>query len=77
MIDVERWADKRLAHFDGGVAPAPPTYQELDDGLGLLEQLYAVYAGFVIRSMPISLTPAIAFNWKAVFLKPWLVAPSL
>lgn len=74
VATVERWADKRLAHFDRGGAPVPPTYRELDDGPDLLEKMYSRYAGFLIRNMPVTLTPSIAYNWKEVFLHPWLNA---
>ena len=68
----ETFADKRIAHFDTGDTPKPPTFQELDDALDLVASLLQKYYSIVMASDIAFTTPMIPFNWKKIFEQPWL-----
>lgn len=67
----ERFADKRVAHHDRGKAPASPSYDELDAGLDVLDELFREYYLRVTGKALLSTTPSIAFNWQKVFEHAW------
>jgi hypothetical protein len=72
VASCETWADKRVAHFDHGVAPKPPTYQELDEALDVIGRMLQKYYNFVTADAIAYTTPEILHNWKRVFEHAWL-----
>jgi hypothetical protein len=72
VATCETWADKRVAHFDTGHAPKPPTYQELDDALDVIGRMLQKYHNMVTADAIAYTTPQILHNWKRVFEHAWL-----
>jgi hypothetical protein len=71
----ETFADKRIAHFDRGNAPKPPTYQDLDDALDLIGELLQKYNSIVLAEDIAFTTPVIQHNWKKIFELAWAPRP--
>lgn len=72
VASCETWADKRVAHFDHGVAPKPPTYKQLDDAMDVIGGMLQKYYNLVTADTIAYTTPEILHNWKRVFEHAWL-----
>ena len=72
LRSCERWADKRVAHFDAGKAPKPPTFGELDEALESLDEMLKKYFNLVTADAIAFTTPEIQYNWKRIFEHPWM-----
>ena len=68
----EEYADKRLAHRDKREPKQPPTIEEVDVCIDLLDALYVKYFGLLRASHMESLLPTWQYEWKAIFRVPWL-----
>ncbi|MBF0293518.1 MAG: DUF2442 domain-containing protein [Nitrospinae bacterium] len=68
----EKYADKRIAHWDKSPPKEIPTYNELDDVVELLDKLYAKYAQLFHGSSAQSLLGTFQYDWKSIFYIPWI-----
>lgn len=69
--DVERYATKRVAHFDEEEPKNTLTFQELDDALDLIHELRVKYL-FLLCGATYQGPPVWTDDWKAIFREPWI-----
>lgn len=70
----EEFADKRIAHWDKGEPDVIPTFGELDDCIKLLDKTYVKYHLLFYAEGTDTLMPTYQYEWKKIFLEPWLKA---
>lgn len=70
----EGFADKRIAHWDKDEPEDVPTFGELDECIKLLDKTYVKYHVLFYAEWMDTLMPTYQYNWKSVFLEPWLAA---
>ena len=70
----EEFADKRIAHWDKDEPEDVPTFGELDECIKLLDKTYVKYHVLFYAEWMDTLMPTYQYNWKTVFLEPWLAA---
>ena len=70
----EEFADKRIAHWDKGEPDVIPTFGELDDCVKLLDKTYVKYHLLFYAESIDTLMPTYQYEWKKIFLEPWLKA---
>ena len=70
----EDFADKRIAHWDKDNPTVIPTFGELDDCLKLLDKTYVKYHLLFYAESIDTLMPTYQYEWKTIFLEPWLKA---
>ena len=70
----EEFADKRIAHWDKGEPDVIPTFGELDDCIKLLDKMYVKYHLLFYAEGTSTLMPTYQYEWKKIFLEPWLKA---
>ena len=70
----EEFADKRIAHRDKGEPEVIPTFGELDDCIKLLDRTYVKYHLLFYAESIDTLMPTYQYEWKTIFLEPWLKA---
>lgn len=70
---IEDFADKRIAHHDKKQPKNLPTFNEVDDCINLLDQMYVKYHLVFHASAMTTLMPVYQYDWKAIFLVPWLL----
>ena len=70
----EDFADKRIVHWDKGEPEVIPTFGELDDCIKLLDQTYVKYHLLFYAESIDTLMPTYQYEWKKIFLEPWLKA---
>ena len=70
----EEFADKRIAHWDKGEPDVVPTFGELDDCIKLLDKTYVKYHLLFYAESTDTLMPTYQYEWKTIFLEPWLKA---
>ncbi len=68
----EEFADKRIAHRDKGEPEDIPTFGELNECIKLLDETYVKYHLLFYAEGMITLMPTYQYNWKKVFLEPWI-----
>ena len=68
----EELADKRIVHWDKGEPEVIPTFGELDDCIKLLDKTYVKYHLLFYAESIDTLMPTYQYEWKKIFLKPWL-----
>ena len=68
----EDFADKRIAHWDKDNPTVIPTFGELDDCIKLLDKMYVKYHLLFFAEGTDMLMPTYQYEWKKVFLEPWL-----
>lgn len=68
----EEFADKRIAHWDTGEPGVVPKFGELDDCIKLLDKTYVKYHLLFYAESIDTLMPTYQYEWKAIFLEPWL-----
>lgn len=68
----EEFADKRLAHRDKREPKAPPTYNEVDECIDLLDELFVKYQLAFHAKSSETLLPTWQYDWKAIFRTPWI-----
>lgn len=72
VVAIETWADKRIAHHDGGVTPIAPTFADLDAALDEVGNTFQKYFSVITADTIAFTTPTIQYNWKKVFTQPWI-----
>ena len=70
----EEFADKRIAHWDKGEPSIIPKFGELDDCIKLLDKTYVKYHLLFYAEGTDTLMPTYQYEWKTIFLEPWLKA---
>jgi len=68
----EDYADKRVAHRDIKEPEELPTFNEIDECIAILDELYVRYFMLFHASHMDSLLPTRQFDWKAIFRIPWI-----
>ncbi len=68
----EDFADKRIAHRDKKEPEDVPKFNELDDCIKLLDKTYVKYHLLFYAESIDTLMPTYQYEWKAIFLEPWL-----
>jgi len=71
-LKCEDFADKRIAHRDKREPKAPPTYNEVDDCISLLDELYVKYLLMFEAKAMDTLLPTWQDDWKEIFRTPWI-----
>jgi len=67
----EKWADKRVAHYDkGNVSPAP-LFQDLNGAINAIGTVFKKY-DLVLRGSDKPLMPIDLTDWEDVFRVPWI-----
>jgi hypothetical protein len=69
---IKRLVDKRLAHATPlNQLRVPPTFDEIEEALEVLDQLFVKYEGLIAGG---GLTTAYPYslNWRRVLERPWL-----
>lgn len=69
----EKYADMRVAHFDKRALKNPPTFKDLDDCINHLEELLKKYLLIFRATCVSSVLPTWEYDWKEIFLAPWIV----
>ena len=70
----EEFADKRIAHWDKGESSIIPKFGELDDCIKVLDKMYVKYHLLFYAESIDTLMPTYQYEWKKIFLEPWLKA---
>ena len=70
----EEFADKRIAHRDKRKPAVVPKFGELDDCIKLLDKTYVKYHLLFYAESIDTLMPTYQYEWKSIFLEPWLKA---
>ncbi len=70
----EKYADRRIAHFDERAISSIPTFLDLDKCIDFLEMLIKKYyllfrAGSLNSILPVSQN---RYDWKAIFKEAWI-----
>ena len=70
----EKYADRRVAHFDKQPMSNIPTFEDLDNCIDVLEKLLKKYyllfrAGSLASILPVSQNK---YDWKAIFKEAWI-----
>lgn len=68
----EKYADKRIAHFDKKMPKRIPTFSELDSCVDLLEVLIKKYYLLFRGGCLLSVLPTFQYDWKQIFHEPWI-----
>lgn len=68
----EDFADKRIAHRDKREPKSLLTYNEVDDCISLLDELYIKYLLMFEAKAMDTLLPTWQYDWKEIFRTPWL-----
>lgn len=69
---LESFADRHVAHRDQSGLKEPPTYNEVDSCIELLEKLYIKYHKLFHAEDIDTLLPEPPHDWKNIFRVPWL-----
>ena len=70
----EAFADKRIAHRDNEESDVVPKFGELDECVKLLDKTYVKYQSLFYAEWVTTVMPTYQYNWKEIFLEPWLAA---
>lgn len=68
----EDFADKRVAHRDKREPKEIPTYNEVDECVDLLDELYVKYFLLFHQASMDTLLPTWQYDWKEIFREPWI-----
>lgn len=71
--ECEKYADRRVAHFDRRAIKNIPTFADLDDYIDFLEELIRKYYLLFRATSLVSILPVYQYDWKAIFREPWLL----
>ena len=72
----EEFADKRIAHRDRREPKIVPTYNQLDNCIKLLDEIYVKYHLLFYAVGMTTLYAEFQYDWKAPFREPWLAPHS-
>jgi hypothetical protein len=68
---VEKYVDKRIAHYDTK-SPQVPTFGDLSKALATMEEVVLIYRRLLKGEGASRLLPTIQYNWMSIFQFPWL-----
>lgn len=68
----EKYADRRVAHFDKRAMKNIPVFRDLDDCIDFLEGLVKKYYLLFRGASLLSVLPVWQYDWKAIFRERWL-----
>lgn len=68
----EKYADRRIAHFDKRALKNPPTFNDIDECIDYLEQLLKKYTLVFRATCLSSVLPTWQYDWKEIFRSPWI-----
>jgi hypothetical protein len=68
----EDFADRRVAHWDKRKPKSPPTYNEVDACIDLLDELFVKYQLTFHAQASETLLPTWQYDWKEIFRTPWI-----
>jgi hypothetical protein len=68
----EDFADMRIAHRDRREPKSLPTFNEVDDCISLLDELYVKYLLMFEAKAMDTLLPTWQYDWKEIFRTPWV-----
>ena len=68
----EDFADRRVAHRDKRDPKALLTFNEVDDCISLLDELYVKYLLMFQATAMETLLPTWQYDWKVIFRSPWI-----
>ena len=71
--ECEKYADRRVAHFDKRAMKNVPVFRDLDDCIDFLEELLKKYYLLFQAVSLLSILPVWQYDWKAIFREPWLL----
>ncbi len=70
--ELEKYADKRIAHLDKRKPKTIPKFKDVDDCIDFLEELMKKYYLLFHAKSLLSILPVYQYDWKAIFREPWL-----
>lgn len=68
----EYFADRHIAHRDSREPKVPPTYNEVDGCIDLLDELCVKYLSMFHAKAMDTLLPTWQYDWKEIFRTPWI-----
>ncbi len=68
LVQDAKW----MAHWDKRKPTVVPTFEELDDCIKLLDQVYVKYHFLFHAESMDTLIPTYQYEWKSIFCEPWL-----
>lgn len=72
--NLERFADRRLAHYDQrGTLGQKPTFREIDACLAFFEREIKRYTMLLEGISESTLLPTFQYDWQEIFTYPWIV----
>lgn len=69
----EEYVDRRVAHLDKRPPSSIPTYDEIDDCVGLMDHLVSKYEMLLTGSSPETAMPVLDPEWDEIFKVPWIL----
>jgi len=66
------YADKCIAHRDKKPPAQLPTFPDIDNCIGYMEELVKRYLVLLRYTDQTSLLPTWLYDWKDIFRKPWI-----
>ncbi len=71
-VGLNRYVDKRVAHYDRREFKEILTFGDIDDALDHLEAMLRRYILLFRAADLISATPCFQYDWKVIFRVPWI-----
>ena len=71
---INKYVNKRIAHYDEGAFNAIPKFDDLKECLSAFEDLIKKYKLLLTATSLSRLLPTPQYDWQAVFRIPWLPA---
>jgi hypothetical protein len=72
FTECEKYADRRVAHYDRRAPKRIPTFKELNECINFLEKLVKKYLRLFRGKTYIQILPVFQYDWEAIFREPWL-----
>jgi hypothetical protein len=69
---IEKFADKRIAHYDKSMQKTPATFKDLDDSVDFLENLLKKYCLLFRAESLLNYPGTYQYDWKEIFRYPWI-----
>ena len=70
--ECEKYADRRIAHFDKRAINKLIAVKEIDNCIDFLDELTKKYYSLFRAIALVSILPTCQYDWKAIFREPWL-----
>lgn len=68
----DKYASKKIAHFDKQKLSLIPTFNDIDKSVNFMEKLLKKYTLLFYASSLLSVLPVWQYDWKNIFREPWL-----